>query len=305
MISSRRFSSELPHRDDPRAMKTSEPQEFHYRVPRRGGGWRQGSHPGSSLGIGQEFVSHRRLYDWPDPRRLDVRASLRDVRSDWLVRVNRQRISVPLHVIVDVSASMSFGSQGRKLLVAADFVTALGQSAFRVGDSVGMFAFDDRARTDLFVPALFSRGVGNRMAAMLTDCQASAPGSEGLEEVALHVAGRHSLVFLISDFHWPVSRLAAVLEMLAASYVVPLVIWDPAEVQPPSKDVLLPLRDMESGAQRTLWMRPRLRARWAEAVDYRRAQLTKTCEPHGTRPFFVCGTFDSDAMSRYFFEAVA
>lgn len=287
------------------AMKTSEPQEFHYRIPRRGGGWRQGSHRGSSLGMGQEFVSHRRLYDWPDPRRLDLRASLRDVRSDWLVRVNRQRISVPVQVIVDVSASMNFGSHGRKLQVAADFVAALGQSAFRVGDAVGMFAFDSHARMDLFVPALFSRGMGSLMASMLSDCQASVAGSEGLEEVALHVAGRHSLVFLISDFHWSVDRLADVLEMLAASYVVPIVIWDPAELQPPAKDALMPLQDMESGARRTLWMRPRLRARWAEAVEERRAQLTKTCEPYGAAPFFVCGTFDSDAMSRYFFEAVA
>jgi uncharacterized protein (DUF58 family) len=286
-------------------MTSVEPQEFHYRVPRRGGGWRQGSHPGSSLGLGQEFVSHRRLYDWPDPRRLDVRASLRDVRSEWLVRVNRQRISVPVQAIVDVSASMSFGSQGRKLQVAADFVAALGQSAFRVGDSVGMYAFDSHARTDLFVPALFSRGMGTLMARMLTACASSAAGSEGLEEVALHLAGRHSLVFLISDFHWPVERLADTLEMLSTSHVVPMVIWDPAELQPPVKDALVPLRDMESGGQRTLWMRPRLRTRWTEAVEERRAQIEAACAPHGARPFFVSGKFDSDALSRYFLEAVA
>jgi uncharacterized protein (DUF58 family) len=287
------------------AMKTGAPREFHYRIAGRGGGWRQGSHPGSSLGMGQEFVSHRRLYDWPDPRRLDVRASLRDVRSDWLVRVNRQRISVPVHVIVDVSASMSFGSHGRKLQVAAEFVAALGQSAFRVGDAVGMFAFDSHARTDLFLPALFSRGMGSLMAAMLTDCRASAAGSEGLEEVALQVAGRHSLVFLISDFHWSVDRLAGVLEMLAASHVVPMVVWDPAELQPPGADTLMPLRDMESGAHRTLWMRPRLRTRWAEAIEERRIEISSVCALRGTRPFFVSGRFDSDDLSRYFFESVA
>jgi uncharacterized protein (DUF58 family) len=289
----------------PREPNRSEPQEFHYRVPRRGGGWRQGSHPGSSLGLGQEFVSHRRLYDWPDPRRLDVRASLRDVRSEWLVRVNRQRISVPVQAIVDVSASMSFGSQGRKLQVAADFVAALGQSAFRVGDSVGMYAFDSHARTDLFVPALFSRGMGTLMARMLTACETSAAGSAGLEEVALHLAGRHSLVFLISDFHWPVERLAATLEMLSSSHVVPMVIWDPAELQPPAKDALVPLRDMESGGHRTVWMRPRLRTRWTAAVEERRAQIEAACAPYGARPFFMSGKFDSDALSRYFFEAVA
>ncbi|HJY36993.1 MAG TPA: hypothetical protein VJ299_05995, partial [Steroidobacteraceae bacterium] len=196
-------------------------------------------------------------------------------------------------------------SQGRKLHVAADFIEALGQSAFRVGDAVGMFAFDRHAREDLFVPVLRSRGMGNLMASMLTHCQTSVAGSEGLEEVALNVAGRQSLIFLLSDFHWPLTRLAQVLEMLASSHIVPMVIWDPAELQPPTQDALMSLRDMESGAQRTLWMRPRLRARWAEAVEERRKQLIEACEPHGTHPFFVCGTFDSDALSRYFFEVAA
>ena len=45
----------------------SEHREFHYRLPQRIGGWRPGSHRGSSLGAGQEFVSHMRLYDRPDP----------------------------------------------------------------------------------------------------------------------------------------------------------------------------------------------------------------------------------------------
>ena len=54
------------------------PQEFHYRLPYRVGGWRPGAHPGTRLGAGQEFVSYMSLYDRPDPRRLDLRASLRD-----------------------------------------------------------------------------------------------------------------------------------------------------------------------------------------------------------------------------------
>ncbi|HEY4369115.1 MAG TPA: hypothetical protein VGN07_17910 [Steroidobacteraceae bacterium] len=274
-------------------------------MPHRGGGWRQGSHPGSSLGMGQEFVSHRSLYDWPDPRRLDLRASLRDPRSQWLVRVNRQRVSVPVHVIVDVSVSMSFGSQRTKLQVAADFVDALGQSAFRVGDTLGMFAFDTRARTDLFMPALFSRGMGSLMAAMLTSCEAVTPGSEGLEEVAHHVAGRNGLIFLISDFHWPVDRLGNVLDLLAPSYIVPMVMWDPAELQAPTNDTLMSLRDMESGAHRTLWARPRLRTQWAEAVEQRRKNLGEVFAPRGIRPFYVSGRFDSEAMSRYFFEGTA
>src|SRR6185436_5510127 len=148
------------------------PGEFHYRLPRRLGTWRPGAHPASSLGAGQEFVSHASLYDRPDPRRLDLRASLRDIRGDWLIRVNRQRAAVPVQVIVDVSASMAFGSPMSKLQIVAEFVEALGQSAFRLGDAVGMSAFDTHDRMDLFVPTVLSRGTGARMAALLRGCDA-------------------------------------------------------------------------------------------------------------------------------------
>lgn len=283
-------------------MSTS--REFHYRLPRRSGGWRPGSHPGSSLGAGQEFVSHVSLYDRPDPRRLDLRASLREVRGDWLVRVNRQRVSVPVHVIADVSTSMSFGFPKSKLQVVADFVTALGHSAFRVGDSLGMLAFDARERRDLFVPALLSRGVGEVMASMLASCEGTA-GSDGLEEAALHLAGRHGLIFLASDFHWPLERLEGALDLLAHSYIVPLVVWDPAEAQPPTHDGLMPLRDVESGGQSTLWLRPSMRVRWQQAVARRRGELNALFTARGIRPFYMSGEFDNEALSHYFFEATA
>jgi hypothetical protein len=284
-------------------MSTS--REFHYRLPRRSGGWRPGSHPGSSLGAGQEFVSHVSLYDRPDPRRLDLRASLREVRGDWLVRVNRQRVSVPVHLIADVSTSMNFGAPRSKLRVVADFATALGQSAFRVGDALGMLAFDAHERSDLFMPALMSRGVGEVMASMLASCEGSAGSSAGLEEVALHLAGRHGLIFLASDFHWPLDRLGGVLDLLAHSYIVPLVIWDPAEMQPPKHDGLLPLRDVETGRRSTLWLRPNMRTRWHEAVARRRAELNALFSARGIRPFYISGEFDSEALSHYFFEVTA
>ena len=279
--------------------------EFHYRIPRRMGAWRPGSHPATSLGVGQEFVSHMSLYDRPDPRRLDLRASLRDVRGDWLIRVNRQRAAVAVHVVVDVSASMAFGSGKSKLQVVADFVESLGHSAFRSGDALGMSAFDEAERMDLFVPALMSRGAGSVMSALLRSCEPTARGVSGLEAAAGRLAGRPGLVFLASDFHWPLHHLDKALDVLSRAFVVPMVVWDDAEVRPPSHSGLLSLRDMESGAQRTLWMRPALRARWAEHVAARRAELDSLFARHALRPFYVRGQFDGEQMSRYFFEVAA
>lgn len=282
--------------------------EFHYRLPDRVGGWRPGAHKGSSLGAGLEFVSHMSLFDRPDPRRLDLRASLRATGGDWLVRVNRQRVGIPVHVLVDVSASMSFGAPQTKLRVVADFVEALGHSAFRVGDALGMLAFDDEERPELFMPALLSRGMGSVMAAQLRDWQSQpgrGDGRLGLDAAALHLAGRRGLVFLVSDFHSDLEQLAPVLDLLIHAYVVPMIVWDAAEIEPPREDAIAPLQDMESGRTRCLWLRPKLRRQWRDGVAERRARLGQFFADRGLHPFFLCGPFDGEALSQYFFETAA
>jgi hypothetical protein len=300
------------------------PREFHYRLPGRVSGQRPGSHLGSSVGAGQEFVAHMSLYDRPDPRRLDLRASLRALKDDdWLVRVNRQRAGIAVRALVDVSASMSFGGRRPKLHVAADFVEALGLSGFRVGDAVGMMAFDAVERSDLFVPARVSRGIGSIMAAVLRgleDAQGAGRAREpetaraasgkggvtsGLEEAASHLAGQQGLVFIVSDFHWPLDGLNVVLDFFAHASVVPVVVWDPAETEPPERNALAWLSDAESGARRTLWVRPRLREEWRRAVVQRRAEIDSFFAGHGIRPFYIEGELDTEALSRYFFEADA
>ena len=282
--------------------------EFHYRLPMRAGGFRPGSHPGSSFGAGQEFAMHGRLFDYPDPRRLDLRASLRAARSEWLVRVHLQRAAVPVQVIVDVSASMHFGTRQTKLQVAADFVEALGYSAFRVGDQLGMLAFDTRARDDLFMPARYGRGVGNLLATKLRESTSDAAGNgslAGLHRAASTLAGKQALVFLVSDFHWPLVELPAVLDLLVHACVVPMVVWDSAEIAPPRGGPLLAVNDAESAGQRTLWLRESVRERWREAVARRRAELSKIFGVRGMQPFYVESVFNPEAMSRYFLEAIA
>ncbi|QQC67652.1 DUF58 domain-containing protein [Paraburkholderia ginsengisoli] len=280
--------------------------EFHYRLPMRAGGARPGSHPGSSFGSGQQFAMHGRLFDYPDPRRLDLRASVRAARSEWLVRVNLQRVAVPVVVIVDVSASMQFGTGQSKLQVAADFVEALGYSTFRVGDRLGMMAFDADARDDLFMPERYGRGTGNLLATKLRACAGRAAGragGAGLRRCVTRLAGRQALVFVVSDFHWPLAQVPAVLDMLVHACVVPIVVWDEAEVSPPRNGPLLAVSDAESGEERRVWLRDGVRERWREGVARRRAELAGLFGARGMRPFYIEGGFDPEAMSRYFLEA--
>ena len=177
--------------------------EFVYTVPHRVRGGRPGAHAGRSAGPGTDFVSHQRLFEHPDPRRLDLRASLRQPGTDWLVRVNRQRTSMVVRVVVDVSASMGCGEPRSKLQRAADFVESLGLSAWRVGDAVELRAFDQQPCDELHLGPSLARGALASMALALRRHSTRAGGSDGALDSVAQWAGRTGLVFVVSDFRWP------------------------------------------------------------------------------------------------------
>lgn len=292
-------------------------QGFHYLVSGRRGGRKPGAHAGRTEGAGQQFASHRRLFDHPDPRRIDVRASLRDPRGEWLVRLARQRVAVPVQVIVDVSASMHLGSRLRKIDVVADFVESLGISSFSAGDPLGMQAFDGSSNLPcdaLHHPPRRGRGVGHGLAGQLRVCPPPPPSrtahpGAGLLACAQRLGSesrRDGVTFIASDFlGMSPLLLNDVLDALVAAQVVPMLVWHPDEVKPPEYHGLLPLVDVETGGQRSLWMRASVRARWHEAVTLRKHNLAalfarRNCPMHAL--VGVHGGFDADALTRYFFE---
>lgn len=270
--------------------------EFDYRLPRRATGRRTGAHRATALGGGLEFLTTLSLFDHPDPRRLDLRASLADLRGDWRVRANRQHAAITVQLLVDVSASMRFG-EPRKLALVADFAEALGRSTFRIGDALGMVAFDASVRDDLCVAPRRGRGVGDRLAAALREGDGGRGGVAGLHDAATRLDGRAELVFLASDFLWPLDGLGDALALLAPAHVVPIVVRDRAEIEPPSRDGIAMLVDAETGRRRTLWMRPALRARWRDAMAARQAALAAVFAERELRPFTLLGAFDAPALS--------
>jgi hypothetical protein len=276
-------------------------ETFHYRLGGRAAGRRPGAHAARAAGAGNEFLAHARLFDHPDPRRLDLRASLRTVSDDWLVRTHRQRAAVSVHAVVDVSASMDTGLPGKRE-VAAAFVEAMGSSAFQAGDAAGLCAFDGRARTDLYRPARHARMVGHTMAALLRAAPAAATPGCGLAEALMPLAGKRALVFLVSDFHWPLAHTAAALELLASAWVVPIVLWDASETSPPPLNAFVRLRDAESGRLRALWVTARLRLQWQLQIAQRRAALEAVFAARDLRGFHVSGSFDAAALTRYFLD---
>ena len=276
-----------------------------YRVRWKTGGIRPGASRGMQSGAGERFRSSVPLHARADPRRVDVRASLRDPLGGIWVRDFEQNSALRVIVLADVSASMRFVGRHDKIEQVRRIAVALARTAWRNGDAFGFHAANETPLPGLTLPARLNRGAAEWLDRRLAAHVAGGTSARGLFQSAVQLPHRRALVFLVSDFYWPDDDLAQILRALAHHAVVPIVLWDPAEADAVHRYGIATLEDLESGARRFVWLRPGLIDRLRRRRDAHEAMLRAVCARAGCAPFFVRDRFDPMQLTRYFLETAA
>ena len=274
--------------------------EFHYRIAHRATSAHPGHHRSRTQGGGFEFHGHVSLSAGADPRHIDIRASLANPFGAYQVRQFYQTSIIPVHVIADLSVSMKLGHKTRLL---SQLSTAVAYSAYRTGDPFGFIGIADQDTPSVFYPLRRYRGAALTLTQRLDQQAFRGTGLARTPCLTAWLGKGRSLIFLLSDFHFPLAHLHNLLQQLQTHDVVPVVLWLSQEWQPPARWGWLPLHDPESGIRRIKWLHPKTGKSLKRAFDQRRQQLTDLCRRYGRQPFFVIDTFQPDALSRYFLES--
>lgn len=111
-------------------------------------GFVQGLHKSPYLGFSVDFAEYRRYIPGDDIRSIDWNVF---ARSDKLyIKQFEGETNTRVHVLIDVSGSMGYGSGTIKKIHYASFLGAcLSYFAFRQRDGVGLLTFDREVRTHL------------------------------------------------------------------------------------------------------------------------------------------------------------
>ena len=280
-------------------------KEFSYQVGWRARGRHPGRHTSAQRGLGMEFRGHAPLIAYPDPRRIDLRQTLRDPFDQVWVKIFNQKSSVPVYVACDLSGSMGFAGQIQKLQIASDITASAAYSAFRVNDPFGFIGFDDDIREDWMFSSSTRVHGAFEIAERLIHYRPAHVGSAGMQHVHQHLSRERSLLLLISDFHMPLAELEQSLAMLARHHVVPLVLWDAAEYRNLPEFGVASVTDCETGGRRTLFLRQSYRERILHAFEERRAALEKLFTSCDMPPLFIEDGFEPDDLTEYFYQFVA
>ncbi|MDG1074161.1 MAG: DUF58 domain-containing protein [Methylophilaceae bacterium] len=286
-------------------MRPDHIKEFSYHINWRSNSRRPGSHRSNQRGMGMEFRGHATLLSYPDPRRIDLRQTIRDPMEQIYVRIFNQKSATPVFVLCDLSGSMKYGSHQRKLSIAADFTQSVAQSVTHNGDPFGFIGFDEEIRED-WISSLSARPhIALEMAELLRDYNPAEVGSTALIDTVRMLPRERSLIFLVSDFHMPMQDLEAALVLMLGHHIIPVVLWDTAEYRDLPEFGIANVTDPETGAKRTLFLRKEYKKRILESFEQRKKAIEDLFLRFDMQPFFVANQFDADLLSDYFHQYVA
>ncbi|HXX32679.1 MAG TPA: DUF58 domain-containing protein [Myxococcaceae bacterium] len=224
-------------------------------------------------GRGMAFSEVRPYQPGDEIRSIDWNVTAR--MNDAHVKVFAEERELTVMLLVDVSGSQGFGSQGRtKAEMAAEVAAQIAFSAIANNDRVGLVLFSDRV--ERVIPPKKGRKHVLRVVTEILEHRAAGRGTDlaaGLTWL-LRVSKRRAVTFVISDFL--VDDYEVPLRTAARTHdVIPVVTRDPFEDAFPHLG-LVELEDPETGRRALVdTSRPSVAGGFRAAMAARRAQRTQ------------------------------
>ena len=248
-------------------------------------GFWHGLHRSPYHGFSVEFTEYRPYTSGDDTRHLDWRVLGRSDR--YFIRKYEDETNLRVHLVVDQSRSMAFGSlKWTKAQYAATLAATLGWFLHQQGDAVGLLSFDDRVRD--YLPARHRAGhLRQLMLALEKPAGGSSTDVSAPMRRMAELARKRGLIVVISDFLAPLDRLSPSLSLLRAwgHEVEVFQVLDPAEVDFRFSAPAV-FEDVETG--RSLFLDPdAARAGYAQRLEAHREDLRGVCRSLGVGCHFL------------------
>jgi uncharacterized protein (DUF58 family) len=234
--------------------------------------------PQGSQAAGLELANHKSYAPGDDLRYFDWNAYGR--LEQMMVKTFRAEREAPLHLLIDVSASMGVPRSDAKLAFAAALAAGLAYVSLRQHDPVRVFLLGSPTRSAPLSPLFRHPQRLPELQAFLSTLEAhgSTALAEGVDSY-LRTTRMPGTAVLLSDFLVPDDVYQRGLGMLSErGYgVAALRVIGPEELRP-SLPARVRLHDSETGAERIIDLHDAHRRRYEAAIDDHLLRLKRWCE---------------------------
>lgn len=263
---------------------------FHYKTHYLLNALMEGQHKSRRQGPGSEFYRKASFLSEPNPARVDLARSLVDPFETLYVKTFRQQSELDVVTLADGSHSMLNADKANML---SDAVECISRSVFDASD---------KAHSFLLTETITTKADQTEWQSLINDLAESdhSQTASSFEQLYYEVPQQRSLIFVVSDFHWPEQQLKSLLSKLSAHIVVPVVIWAEADNKDYPLWRFIQVQDAESGEQHLLFTTPCQKRQLAQAFTERKAKLNNIFNVFGHRPLWLTDAAAAPQFNRYF-----
>jgi len=240
-------------------------------------GTMSGIHRSRSKGFSVEFEAHREYSPGDEIRRIDWKALGKF--DKYFIKETEDETNLRAHLILDVSASMDYSSNGISKFAYGSILTAsLAYLILKQQDAVGLVTFSDRIES--FIPAKAKRGY---LIELLKALEGQTPSGEtALGKILQEIAGkinRRGLVILVSDLLDEPEEILEGLRLFRfkGNDVIVFHLMDAAELDLPFEGNIL-FEDMEETRLRVTADPQAIRQVYRKVVEEYTNHLRKQCQ---------------------------
>jgi len=240
-------------------------------------GTMSGIHRSRSKGFSVEFEAHREYSPGDEIRRIDWKALGKF--DKYFIKETEDETNLRAHLILDVSASMDYSSNGISKFAYGSILTAsLAYLILKQQDAVGLVTFSDRIES--FIPAKAKRGY---LIELLKALEGQTPSGEtALGKILQEIAGkinRRGLVILVSDLLDEPEEILEGLRLFRfkGNDVIVFHLMDAAELDLPFEGNIL-FEDMEETRLRVTADPQAIRQVYRKVVEDYTNHLRKQCQ---------------------------
>lgn len=272
---------------------------FRYRCDWRSRSSRPGNHRSALTGSGFEMRENALLQLGEDPRRIDLRRSARDPLQRLWVRRMVHRSTTTVHMLADLSDSMVRSGERSRYETVLQFAVTAARSASINGDKFALAAADTRHLSDLSLRPARRAEFPAELLQRLQQHSPDGAGCEGILAAAKAIGPRRCLVFVVSDFYWPLPLVGALCKALSHVQLVPVMLCKQADLQQQSSLIAV-YADAETGQRRLSLALPWQRQK--PTVAEHRQAVEDEFMRHSRRLLRLEDGFDANSVSAYFYR---
>jgi uncharacterized protein (DUF58 family) len=231
---------------------------------------------------------------------VDLRQTLRDPYEQVQVKLFNQDNTTPIFAVCDMSSSMQFKGQVRKLDLAKEIAASIAYSAYETSDTFAFIGYHQQVIEEMALGLSHHIHQSFEVIEQLSTYKKMRVGADGILEVPQYLSQSKALVFWISDFHMPMDLIEHALNAMSMHHVIPVVLWDEHEYSKLPKFGFGNMLDPETGLSKTVLFRKALTESFAEAYAAKKSKLETLFASFDSQAIYINGKYDPEIMSHYF-----